>query len=250
MNKKIYCIFSGIAVLLIIPYLAIDNRISAILSSVGCSIVAATVMAYFMDSDRIRREQTQLHKSKNMYFHSIYEQLKMFCERFLYFDEIIAEPTASFDMQPKEYYTLKYILESGSLYKGKGYSYEEGISLVKEKAKKYSLDELNKKSDDERVKIKKMFLILAEGSGYLLKEANRIKDDELVIETEGFADIKQIEEILFDISLGISLMYKEDKSYGAAMDALVDALDQVRKLGGYNDGLRSGFHSSLDMKQI
>ena len=92
-NLKIYIITILGSMLLFVPSLVCEcshsnlQPLYNVFSGIGCSGIAAAIMAIFLDYSNNRREQEKLKKAKSLYFKQIYDQLIMVVERILWFNE-------------------------------------------------------------------------------------------------------------------------------------------------------------------
>ena len=91
MKKKIYIWTIVISLLLLIPACIWNCNIMTILSGIGCSGIAAAIMAIFLDMASLKRENERKAKTRAIYFRELKEQLKMMIERILWFDERLNE---------------------------------------------------------------------------------------------------------------------------------------------------------------
>lgn len=250
MNKKIYIWTIVISLLLLVPACVWDHSILTILSGIGCSGIAAAIMAIFLDMASLKREKERKAKARSIYFRELKEQLKMMMERILWFDERLND-AFDWDKDPAIYSTLRYMLYAGQQYPG-----EEKISLEEAEARlnalkdKYSLDAQAKMSAEHLQKVQKMFLILAVSGSTLLSEANSIKESRIELDAEDYMSLKEIESVEFQISLGVSLMCKPNKNYGAAIQLLLSAYKTICKAGNYTDEISIRLHGTISMTEI
>lgn len=250
MNKKIYIWTIVISLLLLIPACIGDCDILTILSGIGCSGIAAAIMAIFLDMASLKRENERKAKTRTIYFRELKEQLKMMIERILWFDERLNE-NFDWDKDPAIYSTLQYML-----YAGQQYPREETISFEEAEARlnilkdKYSLDQQSKMQSDYLQKVQKMFMILAASGITLLSEANSIKECRVELDAEDYMSLDEIESMCFQISLGVSLMCKANKNYGAAIQSIVSAYKAICKAGNYTDKINIGLHGTIRMTEI
>lgn len=250
MNKKIYIWTIVISLLLLIPACIWDCDILTILSGIGCSGIAAAIMAIFLDMASLKRENERKAKTRTIYFSELKEQLKMMIERILWFDERLNE-NFDWDKDPAIYSTFQYML-----YAGQQYPREETISFEEAEARlnilkdKYSLDQQSKMQSDYLQKVQKMFMILAASGITLLSEANSIKECRVELDAEDYMSLDEIESMCFQISLGVSLMCKANKNYGAAIQSIVSAYKAICKVGNYTDKINIGLHGTIRMTEI
>ena len=245
MNKKIYIWTIVISLLLLIPACIWNCNIMTILSGIGCSGIAAAIMAIFLDMASLKRENERKAKTRAIYFRELKEQLKMMIERILWFDERLNE-NFDWDKDPAIYSTLQYMLYAGQQYPGEEtISFEEAEARLNILKDKYALDQQSKMQSDHLQKVQKMFMILAASGITLLSEANSIKECRVELDAEDYMSLKEIESMCFQISLGVSLMCKANKNYGAAIQSIVLAYKTICKAGNYTDKINIGLHGTI-----
>lgn len=250
MNKKIYIWTIVISLLLLIPACIWNCNIMTILSGIGCSGIAAAIMAIFLDMASLKRENERKAKTRAIYFRELKEELKMMIERILWFDERLNE-NFDWNKDPAIYSTFQYMLYVGQQYPGEEtISFEEAEARLNILKDKYSLDQQSKMQSDHLQKVQKMFMILAASGITLLSEANSIKECRVELDAEDYMSLKEIESTFFQISLGVSLMCKANKNYGAAIQSIVSAYKTICKAGNYTDKINIGLHGSIKMTEI
>lgn len=253
MNKKIYIITIIISTCLIIPSCIScmeSYKIVSLFSGIGCSGIAAAVMAIFLESAALKREQAQKQKSKNRYFYGIYAQMKMLLERLLWFEEKLQVRDFNWDLDPREYSTLNYMAFAAQGGGGENLSFQEFEKRINVLCEKYNLENIKNFSDNDVEKITKMFRILYESSEQLLIALNRLKSDELILENEGYISLDDNRAIAFNICLGIGLLNKKNKNYGVAISQLMTAFVMLRELGGFSDEITIGLKGSISIDEI
>ena len=117
------------------------------------------------------------------------------------------------------------------------------------KTKKQSKQQ-SKMQSDYLQKVQKMFMILAASGITLLSEANSIKESRIELDAEDYMSLDEIESMCFQISLGVSLMCKANKNYGAAIQSIVSAYKAICKAGNYTDKINIGLHGTIRMTEI
>lgn len=250
MNKKIYLWTIVISLLLLIPACFWSCNILTILSGIGCSGIAAAIMAIFLDMASLKRENEHKAKTRSIYFRELKEELKMMLERILWFDERLND-NFDWDKDPAIYSSFQYMLYAGQHYPTEEkISFEEAELRLNNLKDKYSLDEQSKMQADYLQTVQKMFLIIAASGLTLLSEANSIKECRIELDAEDYMSLKEIESMCFHISLGVSLMCKPNKNYGAAILSLLSAYKTICKAGNYADKLSIGLHGTIKMTEI
>lgn len=250
MNKKIYIWTIVTSLLLLIPACIWDCSILTILSGIGCSGIAAAIMAIFLDSADLKRENERKVKARAIYFRELKDQLKMMIERILWFDERLNDDF-DWNKDPTIYSSFQYMVNASQQYPNEEkISFEEAEARLNTLKEKYSLDQQSKMPSHQLQKVQKMFLILSASGLTLLSEANSIKERRIELDAEEYLSLKEIESVCFQISLGISLMCKPNKNYGVAVSLLVSAYKTICKTGNYTDEINVGLHGTIQMSEI
>lgn len=85
-NKCLYIISVLFSLVLVILGAILEGKIAAVFSNVGCSGIAASVMALFLE--RISEKNRKLHlvNARSLYLRRLNDQLNMMLERILWFD--------------------------------------------------------------------------------------------------------------------------------------------------------------------
>ncbi len=250
MNKKIYIGSIVVSILLLIPACIWQSTILTVLSGIGCSGIAAAIMAIFLDSAALKKENERKSKARAIYFRELKDQLKMMIERILWLDERLNDDF-DWSKDPIVYSSFQYMI-----YASQQYPHEEKISFEEAEARlntlkeKYSLEQQSKMPSDQLQKVQKMFLILSASGLTLLSEANSIKERRIELDAEEYLSLSEIDSMCFQISLGVSLMCKPNKNYGAAVSSLVSAYKTICKAGNYTDEINIGLHGTIKMSEI
>lgn len=257
-NNKIYIITIFVSIALLIPSLFCNPSQStrtysllSVLSGIGCSGIAAAIMAIFLEYSNNKKEQEKLKKAKSLYFKQIYDQLVMMIERILWFYERLPDASFNWNLPENVYSTLNYMVGMGTKYPEKSLTYAEAINKLKCIGDKYNLDNIKQLSEDDKHKVNRMFQIVAASASYLLNEANSIKNNQLVLDIEDYLGLDENKSIMFDISFFVTLMAKPDKNYQAAVDSLINVTEKIRKIGMYpQNNIRVGLHGSIPMNEV
>ena len=256
-NLKIYIITILCSMLLFIPSLLCECSYSNLLplqdvfSGIGCSGIAAAIMAFFLECSNNRREQEKLKKAKSLYFKQIYDQLIMVIERILWFNERLHDISFNWDLQDSDYSTLGYMAGMGPRYPETLLAYDKAINKLKDIGVKYNIDNIETVAEPDKYKINRMFKIVSASCSYLLNEAITIKNNKLILGVEEYMNLDENKSIVFDISFFVSLMSKPDKNYQAAVDSLISVIEKIRKIGQYpKSDVRIGLHGSFPLSEL
>lgn len=249
MSNKIYIWTIIISLLILIPDFVWDCNISTILSSIGCSGIAAAIMAFFLESTSGKKEKERKIKARAIYFRKIEDQLKMMLERILWFDERLND---DFDWTKdiESYLSLRYMIYASEQYPNKEtISFEEVKVRLNTLKDKYSIERQAKMQPEKLQKVQKMFSILFVSGQELLLEANSIWNFRIELDTGDYMTLNEIENIYFQIYFGIS-MCRPNKNYSLAISSLESAYKMIRKVGNYNNEFNVGLHGTIKMSEI
>lgn len=233
-----------------IPECICNNVILNMFSSIGCSGIAASIMAIYIEQNNEKKERIRLNKAKSLYFSNINSELNMLIERILWFDERMKEEQFNWTLPLENYSSFKYMLWANVKYKEVEISYEKAKEKLKVIEEKYSLEKQNEMAEEEKIKIYKMFCIIANSSECLLKEVNMIEKNKLTLDMAEYLPLDKVKSLIFGIPFGIQMMNSPGKNYSAAIRILVDALDLIRETGQYTDNIRIGLHGSISVDEI
>lgn len=256
-NLKIYIITILGSMLLFVPSLVCEcshsnlQPLYNVFSGIGCSGIAAAIMAIFLDYSNNRREQEKLKKAKSLYFKQIYDQLIMVVERILWFNERLQDADFNWNLRDYDYSSFGYMVGIGSRYPETTLPYDTAINKLKDIGVKYNIDNIKTIAESDKYKITRLFQIVAASSSYLLNEANAIKNNKLTLDIIDYMSLDENKGIMFDISLFITFMGKPNKNYQAAVNALISVTERIREIGQYpKDDIRIGLHGSFPMSDL
>lgn len=124
---KFYIITIVISVICIIPSLIYDCRILDVLSGVGCSGLAAAMMAIFLEIGKNNQEIQKRQKAKTLYFRRLNDQLTMIIERILWLNDRLDDEKFDWGLEESVYSSLEYMVGQSKIYPDKAITYEDAI---------------------------------------------------------------------------------------------------------------------------
>lgn len=249
-NKKVYIWTIAISFLLMIPACIWNCNVLTVLSGIGCSGIAAAIMAIFLEMTSLKKENERKVKTRTIYFRELKEQLKMMLERILWFDERMNDDF-DWNNDPSSYSSFQYMIYASQQYSGgEIVSFQEAEKRLNVLKEKYSLGKQSTMPKDQLQKGQKMFSIVAASSQPLLQEINSIRENKIELNAEDYLSLEEIDNLYFQITLAISLMYKPNKNYKLAVDSLVSAYKTICKTGNYTDEITIGLHGTIKMNEI
>lgn len=184
MNKCVYIWTLIISIALIVLEGLVTNSFSGIGIGVGCSGIAASIMAIFLDSTSNKRENESKNNARKLYFGELHEQLKMMLERIIWFDMRMDESGFDWNKDPATYSSLNYMIWASTIYHEEKIANSDIESKIKEIAKKYDADALNSMTPSRVNQVKKMFTIIAVSGLNLVNEMNSIEKNKLLLDAE------------------------------------------------------------------
>ena len=136
----------------------------------------------------------------------------MILQRVLWFDNRLGEKDFDWSL-PLEYYsTMDYMVYS-SKYPTEEITCEEAKKRLKTCAEKYTIEKVKSYTQEEQTKIIKMFQIISTSGTYLQVQTNKIKQNEIMLSTENYLSLEDINYIDFNVNIALTLMGKKNKNY-------------------------------------
>lgn len=252
MNMKMYVITIIVSIILMIPY-GLDNSCGwfNLLSGIGCSGVAAALMSIFLDRINEKREQERKDRFINGYFYPLYNELSLFLGRLLWIDEHINDDEIICDLPLEYYYSkhfmIKYNPKSQSC---KRLDFQEAEAQIQSLEDKYSTLNMKDMPLEELDRIRRLFLILHSGSLNLVSEVEKLKNNAILLDSEGYFSLDEINQLCFNISLGIGLLDKERPNYEVAISSIFQAYTSIRTLVKLYDSLKVTWSFSTSIVQL
>ena len=150
--KKIYILTIVISIAFIIPGCIVSYPVLNVLSSIGCSGIAAAIMAIFIEKHTKNQQETVKKKARKAYFQELHGQLKMMLERIVWFDERMDDAQFDWGKNPIEYSSLKYMIWATENYPEYVMSYNDIRDALLKIAGKYNLEHQENMSTNEKIK--------------------------------------------------------------------------------------------------
>lgn len=249
-NYKIYSISILVSLLFILTPLICNTVLTTILSGIGCSGIAAAVMAVFLEMAEEQRNVDKKKRARRLYFNKLNQQLIMLLERTLWFAERLKDDDFDWGLDTEVYGDYNYIRCMNKRYSEEVISFEEAKVRLKELAKEYDVESLRYLKCEDKQNIAKMFRILAVSTDFLLNETNAVRNDKLLLEVEEYLSVNDLNVLMYDITYAIEIMQQDILNKGAAIDALLRASTRVRTIGEYKDNIRIALHKSYRMTDL
>lgn len=249
--KKLYYILSiSLSLALIIPSFFISNPYLVILSNIGCSGMAAALMALFLERIIQKQQETSKDKARKAYFNQLHRELKNMLERIVWFDDRMNDSTFDWDKKPAEYSSLRYQLAAHTQYSDYSLTDQQFAERLKAIQIKYDLDNQKETPPAEKEKMNKMFVILAESGGDILRQIRMIEDNKLILDLQDYMSLDDIEALRFHITLSISLMGSREKNYGVAVLMLQLAYKKISGICGTDKSFKIDLNGSVHVNEL
>lgn len=147
MNTKIYVWTIIISVALLILSCFWSTPIFTLLSGIGCSGLAAAIMAIFLESADAKRVVEKKARTRTAYFEAIKEELKIVLERILWFDMRTMDENFDWEKEPAFYSTMEFILWASETYpEEEEISFQAAEKRLNSLAEKYAVENLRQMS--------------------------------------------------------------------------------------------------------
>lgn len=248
-KNPIYVIAILISIALTIPFMIWGTNVLSVLSGIGCSGIAAAIMAIFIDAKIDKDRKSKVDKAKHTYFKKLYDELVYILQRVLWFDERSADSNFNWDLPPESYSQIGYMIFA-SKYPRKTMSFGDAMVCLEQCSKKYTLEEVRACSDQEKERIYKMFRIIAASAYYLKDSLKTVKQNEIMLNIEDYLSLEKINDLDFKINLALSLMEKPDKNYSLAINFLSEAAKSLREECGFQKDFQIAILGSYPMSDI
>ena len=172
-------------------------------------------------------------------------------QRILWFDERVEDKDFDWSMPVHKYCTLQYILHSFSSYKSDEIiTFSEAVNRLNKCREKYSLDALKQYSQDERAKIEKMFQIISESGHTLLMIVQNINQQKVMLDSEEYITLTDIERLVFNINFAVSLMSISGKNYAVPIKQIVECAEMIRSLCEDNSDFQISLQGSFSANEL
>ena len=212
-----------------------------ILLSIGCSGVAASIMAFFLECMNIRANKRMAKEYRNILLYDLHVQLKKVFERILWFDKVINEIDLnqedqyflSLDFLRKEYVQNNYECLSFEAVK---FQVENIISKYK---KENITDEIAPQD-----KVNRMFGIIGNASDLVTYEVNRLRQNKMILILHNVMREEDIDSII-RIS-DIRFLKVPDSNFSSTILFLWEAYKKIEEICNYKDDFYITWQPSKD----
>lgn len=248
-KNPIYVITILVSIVLTIPFMIWETSVLSVLSGVGCSGIAAAIMAIFIDAKIDKDRKSKVDKAKHTYFKKLYDELVYILQRVLWFDERLKDSDFNWDLPPESYSQIEYMLFA-SKYPQKTMSFDDAMRCLDQCSKKYTLEKVRACTDQEKERTYKMFRIISASAYYLKDSLKTVKQNEIMLNIEDYLSLEKLNNLDFKINLALTIMEKTDKNYALVIEFLSQATKSLREECGFKNDFQIAILGSYPMSDI
>lgn len=253
-NSYLYIIFSLFSIVAIIYFSYNKYPVSDIFINIFCSILAASILAAFIEEMNIRQETMEKNKFKKIYFEEINNDFSRIIGHLLWFEEHKDDDFINWELDIQSFLSFKFNIFASQFTKPYEISFKEATKRLQYMSKKYTYDEICKMSDDEKLKVSKMFNILSYECFNVLAKLNKLEDDKIELDVGDYIKINDLNELSSNMKNCCYITCKKDKAYGVAITLLISSTDKIREVGNYNNNINismnEGFINMFDSELL
>lgn len=218
-----------------------------VLLSIGCSGIAASIMAMFLEYVNLKREQTKKNYYRYVYFNDLSQQLKKLFERVLWFDKAIGSVDLTKDIN--YFLSLDFVCEAGVMNIDETISFDEAEKRIKDIIVKYKKESWSDSSiiwEDTTV----MFRIIGRASEGLYDEIERLKNNRLVLVLYDIVNDDEVQDILNCIEEFPRALLTDKLNNSTALSFMWNGYKNVRKICDFNDEFYVSWQPKCDIKKL
>ena len=241
-NKKIYFSFAILSIIFILISYIFNHEILKILENISYSILAATLMAYFIDYNNLKIKQNDINKFRTTYLEEINIHLSLMIGHLLWLEEHIKDESINWELEPQSYLKIDFVVFVSTYYEKQVIPFNQAIKKLEKISNKYSYDKIKGMSEKEKNKIRKIFKISSLECERLLVELDTLYKDKIILDVKNYIPLKDTEKLIWDISICKKIMEKEkDTNYKVAINLLISSAKTIKKIGDYNNPITINF---------
>jgi len=219
-----------------------------LLQNIGCSVMAASVMALFIKHISLKREEKQKKAFRYIYFSNLHHQMKRMFERLMWFDKALWQVDLNHNVD--YYLTLDpFAIKAFQMELHSIVDYEKADQIINDLIKKY--DKENWEDDctswDD---VSKMFNIIGMASLAIMDEADKLKNERFLLNVNGIVEDKDISDILSCIDEFPRMLLLTDANYSCSVRFLWNAYKKISKICDYNDAFIVDWKPKDDLAKL
>lgn len=241
-NSYLYIIFSLFSIVAIIYFSYNKYPVSDIFINIFCSILAASILAVFIEEMNIRQETIEKNKSKKIYFNDINDDFSRIMGKILWFEEHKDDDFIDWNHNIEYFLDNKFNFLASKFTTPYETSFEEATERLMSISEKYTYDKIIGMSDDEKLKISKMFNIISHDCIDLLIKLKQIENNKIELDIGNYIKLEDLGEILNNMTHCCYIMRNKEKAYGVGVTLLISSANKMREVGNYNSNINIGMN--------
>ena len=250
MRKSVLYIIFCLVSICVIVYFSYDKySVSDIFINIFCSILAASILAVFIEERDIRQETSDKNRFKKLYFNDINDEFSRIMGKILWFEEHKEDDFIKWDMNIEYFLNYKFNIFVSNFTTPYEISFEEATKQLMNISKKYKYEKIREMSDDEKLKVNKMFNIISFYCIDLLNKFNLIESNKLELDVGNYIKLDELDEIINNIRNCCYIMCNKETAYGDGIILLISSAKKIRELGNYDNNITIGMNE-IKIKKI
>lgn len=234
-TKAIYIISIVVSLIfIIVSYIPYGIKgAEVILQGMGCSGIAAGIMAIFIDDIQQKQNKKRISELREKFLWRLNVQLKLLFKRIIWFDHVILEH--DLDKEIGYYLSLDFLSEAFKWNYYKSDKIENVEDEINEIINKYNKE---KWEDSEAItydKVEKMFNIIGFASAELQSEVDNLLNNEMYLIVNGIMTTKEIKELYGCLRNHVQFLQVKGTNYSTSLLFLLQAYKFVRSMGNYQE---------------
>lgn len=246
-NKVIYTIFLIISLIIII----FSHRVGElfiILKNIAYSIIAAVILAFFIDYNTLKRSEDEKIEFKKRYFETVNNYLSLIAGHLLWLDEHQDCESINWNLDSQHYLEIIGDINEKECPIYFKISFEEAIKKLEFMGDKYCIDNFSSLSNDDKIKVRKIFQMISAELKVLMNILYKINDDKLLLEINDYAHIGDISDFIANISLCCDNIDKQ--LYFQAILLLIESIKIIRRLGNYDNDIEGNMKEVIFLAKL
>lgn len=241
-NSNLYLIFSLVSIVAIIYFSFDKYSISDIFINIFCSILAASILAVFIEEMNIRQETIEKNKFKKIYFNDINDDFSRIMGQILWFEEHKDDDFIDWNQNIEYFLDYKFNILASKFTTPYETSFEKATERLMNISKKYTYDEISEMSYDEKLKVSKMFNIISHDCINLFFKFKQIESNKIELDIGNYIKLEDLEEVLNNMKRCCYIMSNKEKAYGVGITLLISSANKMREVGNYNNNINIGMN--------
>lgn len=225
------------------------RQVETILQGLGCSGIAASLMAIFIDNLQRQKQDKKISEYRQALLSDLNQELKQCLERIIWFDDAISKLDMEKDI---EYYlSLDFDKEAYFLNLYQVMDWDTAEKRVNEILRKYDEKKQDTPVDEElALKISKMFKIIGIASRRIQSQLDKLYDERIFIISSGIMDEGEILDIYYSLNNMVSFLELSKTIYATPIIFILGAYKKVRKLCNYENEFYVCWHPQKDITEM